>query len=244
MPQDTKLLENKLIAPGVNRYRVHSPEIAKAHRAGQFVIIRIDDKGERIPLTIADSDPDRGEFTLVVQEVGKTTSALTKLKAGEKLKDVVGPLGSPTHIENFGTVIMVGGGIGTAPCYPIAKALKKEGNRIVTILGARTKELIIMEKEMTGVSDEISICTDDGTYGTKGLVTDLLKKYIEDRGNPDMVVAIGPVIMMKFVVKTLKPYGIPVTVSLNPIMIDGTGMCGGCRVEIGGTTKFVCVDAG
>ncbi len=242
MPQDTKILENTQIAPGVNRYRIYSPEVAKAHCAGQFVIIRINDKGERIPLTIADSDPDKGEFTLVVQEVGKTTSALTQLKAGERLKDVVGPLGSPTHIENFGTVIMVGGGIGTAPCYPIAKALKKAGNRILTILGARTKDLIIMEKEMLKVSDEVNICTDDGSYGTKGLVTDLLTKYIEDSGNPDMVVAIGPVIMMKFVVKTLKPYNIPVTVSLNPIMIDGTGMCGGCRVEIGGITKFVCVD--
>ncbi len=242
MPQDTKILENTQIAPGVNLYRIYSPEIAKAHRAGQFVIIRINDKGERIPLTIADSDPDKGEFTLVVQEVGKTTSSLTKLKAGERLKDVVGPLGSPTHIKNFGTVIMVGGGIGTAPCYPISKALKKAGNRLVTILGARTKDLIIMEKEMLKVSDEVNICTDDGSYGIKGLVTDLLTKYIEDRGNPDMVVAIGPVIMMKFVVKTLKPYNIPVTVSLNPIMIDGTGMCGGCRVEVAGITKFVCVD--
>ncbi|KKL84820.1 hypothetical protein LCGC14_1960920 [marine sediment metagenome] len=242
MPQDTKILENTQIAPGVNRYRIYSPEVAKAHRAGQFVIIRINDKGERIPLTIADSDPDKGEFTLVVQEVGKTTSALTQLKAGERLKDVVGPLGSPTHIENFGTVIMVGGGIGTAPCYPIAKALKKAGNRILTILGARTKDLIIMEKEMLKVSDEVNICTDDGSYGTKGLVTDLLTKYIEDSGNPDMVVAIGPVIMMKFVVKTLKPYNIPVTVSLNPVMVDGTGMCGGCRVKGGDQGKFACVD--
>lgn len=242
MPQDNKILENVRIAPGVNRYRIYSPEIAKICRAGQFVIIRINDRGERIPLTIADADPDKGEFILVVQEVGKTTAHLATLKSGDRLKDVVGPLGSPTHIEKLGTIIMVGGGIGIAPCYPIAKAMKKAGNRIISILGARTKDLLIMEDMMRKTSDEVNICTDDGSYGTKGLVTDLIKKYIEDQGKPDMVVAIGPVIMMKFVVKTLEPYNIPVTVSLNPIMIDGTGMCGGCRVEVGGATKFVCVD--
>ena len=242
MPQNNEILENMRIAPGVNRYRIYAPDIVKARRVGQFVIIRIDDHGERIPLTIADADPDRGEFILIVQEVGKTTAHLATLKAGDRLKDIVGPLGSPTHINNFGTVVMVGGGIGIAPCYPIAKAMKKAGNHIVTILGARTKDLLIMEDEMRNTSDEVNICTDDGSYGAKGLVTDLLKNYIEEQGNPDLSVAIGPVIMMKFVVETLRPYQIPVIVSLNPIMIDGTGMCGGCRVEVGGETKFVCID--
>jgi len=242
MPQNNEILENMRIAPEVNRYRIYTPDIAKVQRAGQFVIIRIDDHGERIPLTIADADPDRGELILIVQEVGKTTAHLATLKAGDRLKDIVGPLGSPTHINNFGTVVMVGGGIGIAPCYPIAKAMKKAGNHIVTILGARTKDLLIMEDEMRKTSDEVNICTDDGSYGAKGLVTDLLKNYIEEQGNPDLSVAIGPVIMMKFVVETLRPYQIPVIVSLNPIMIDGTGMCGGCRVEVGGETKFVCVD--
>ncbi|MBA7612937.1 Dihydroorotate dehydrogenase B (NAD(+)), electron transfer subunit [subsurface metagenome] len=240
MPQNNEILGNMRIAPEVNRYRIYAPDIAKVRRAGQFVIIRIDDHGERIPLTIADADPDRGE--LILQEVGKTTAHLATLKAGDRLQDIVGPLGSPTHINNFGTVVMVGGGIGIAPCYPIAKAMKKAGNHIVTILGARTKDLLIMEDEMRKTSDEVNICTDDGSYGAKGLVTDLLKNYIEEQGNPDLSVAIGPVIMMKFVVETLRPYQIPVIVSLNPIMIDGTGMCGGCRVEVGGETKFVCVD--
>ncbi len=242
MPQNNEILENMRIAPEVNRYRIYAPDIANVRRAGQFVIIRIDDHGERIPLTIADADPDRGELILIVQEVGKTTAHLATLKAGDQLKDIIGPLGSPTHINNFGTVVIVGGGIGIAPCYPIAKAMKKAGNHIVTILGARTKDLLIMEDEMRKTSDEVNICTDDGSYGAKGLVTDLLKNYIEEQGNPDLCVAIGPVIMMKFVVETLRPYQIPVIVSLNPIMIDGTGMCGGCRVEVGGETKFVCVD--
>ena len=242
MPLDNEILENTRIAPNVNRYRIYSPEIAAARRAGQFVIIRIDDRSERIPLTLADADADKGEIVLIVQEVGKTTAHLATIEAGNRLNDVVGPLGSPTHIENFGTVVMVGGGIGIAPCHPIAEALKEAGNRVVSILGARTKDLIIMEDEMREICDQTVICTDDGSYGEKGLVTDLLKKHIEKQGKPGMVVAIGPVIMMKFVVKTLKPYEVPVTVSLNPIMIDGTGMCGGCRVEVGGDTKFVCVD--
>lgn len=242
MPQNNKICDNLCIAPDVNRYRIYAPDIAKAHRAGQFVIVRIDESGERIPLTIADTDPESGQITLIVQKVGKTTAHMATLKAGDTLKDVVGPLGTPTRIEKVGTVVMVGGGIGAAPCHPIAKAMKKAGNRVVTILGARTRELIILEDEMRKTSDELIICTDDGSYGTKGLVTDLLKSYIEEKGKPDEVVAIGPVIMMKFVVKTLKPYEIPVTVSLNPIMIDGTGMCGGCRVEVGDETKFVCVD--
>jgi len=242
VPLDNEILENSLIAPKINRYRIYSPKIAKAHRAGQFVIIRIAENGERIPLTIADADSDKGELTLIVQEVGKTTAKLALTNEGNSLQDIVGPLGRPTHIENFGNVLIIGGGIGTAPCHPIAKAMKKAGNHVVTILGARTKDLIIMEDEMRKTSDEVIICTDDGSYGEKGLVTDMIKNHIENNGKPDMAVAIGPVIMMKFVVKTLKPYEVPVVVSLNSIMIDGTGMCGCCRVEIGGKTKFVCVD--
>jgi NAD(P)H-flavin reductase len=242
MPHHNEILENVRIAPSVNRYKIYAPEIAQARRAGQFVIIRIGDQSERIPLTIADANPKKGEIVLIVQEVGKTTAHLASLKTGESLKDVVGPLGSPTHIKKFGTVVMVGGGIGIAPCHPIAKAMKDAGNRVVTILGARSKDLIIMEEEMRKFSDELIICTDDGTYGEKGLVTDLLKELIEEQGKPDLVVAIGPVIMMKYVVLTLRPYGVPVVVSLNPIMVDGTGMCGGCRVEVEGQTKFVCVD--
>ncbi len=242
MPQQNEILDNIRIAPSVNLYKIYAPEIAKARRAGQFVIIRIGDKSERIPLTIADANPVTGEIVLIVQEVGKTTAHLSTLEAGEQLKDVVGPLGSPTHIKKFGTVVIVGGGIGIAPCHPIAKSMKEAGNRIITILGARSKELIIMEEEMGKISEDLIICTDDGTYGAKGLVTELLKIYIEERGKPDLVVAIGPVIMMKFVVLTLQPFKIPVVVSLNPIMIDGTGMCGCCRVEVNNQTKFVCVD--
>jgi NAD(P)H-flavin reductase len=225
MPHQNEIRENVRIAPGVNRYKIYSPDIAQARRAGQFVIIRISDQSERIPLTIADANPKNGEIVLMVQEVGKTTAHLATLKAGEQLRDIVGPLGLPTHIENFGT-----------------KAMKDAGNRVSTILGARSKDLIIMEEEMNKISDELNICTDDGSYGHKGLVTDLLKRLITEQGKPDLVVAIGPVIMMKYVVLTLRPYNVPVVVSLNPIMIDGTGMCGGCRVEVGGQTKFVCVD--
>jgi NAD(P)H-flavin reductase len=242
MPHQNEIRENVRIAPGVNRYKIYSPDIAQARRAGQFVIIRISDQSERIPLTIADANPKNGEIVLMVQEVGKTTAHLATLKAGEQLRDIVGPLGLPTHIENFGTVVVVGGGIGIAPCHPIAKAMKDAGNRVSTILGARSKDLIIMEEEMNKISDALNICTDDGSYGHKGLVTDLLKRLITEQGKPDLVVAIGPVIMMKYVVLTLRPYNVPVVVSLNPIMIDGTGMCGGCRVEVGGQTKFVCVD--
>jgi ferredoxin--NADP+ reductase len=237
-----EVIENTVLAEKVNRYRIHAPEIAKRRKAGQFIILRIDEDGERIPLTIADADPQAGTLTLVVQEVGKTTARMTRLKPGERLQDVVGPLGSPTHIEKFGTVAVIGGGIGIAPAHPIAQALKQAGNRVISILGARTKSLMIMEEDMRRASDEVLICTDDGSYGTHGLVTDVLKNLIEAQGKPDLVVAIGPVIMMKFVCKLTAEYEIPTVVSLNPIMVDGTGMCGGCRVSIGGKSKFACVD--
>ena len=237
-----EVIENTVLAEKVNRYRINAADIARRRQAGQFIILRIDEDGERIPLTIADADPEAGTLTLVVQEVGKTTARMTRLKPGDRLMDVVGPLGSPTHIEKFGTVVVIGGGIGIAPAHPIAQALKEAGNRLISILGARTKSLMIMEAEMRRASDEVLICTDDGSYGTHGLVTDVLKERIESEGKPDLVFAIGPVIMMKFVCKLTREFDIPTVVSLNPIMVDGTGMCGGCRVSVGGKSKFACVE--
>jgi len=242
VPELYEILENTQLAELVNRYRVYAPAIAKRRKAGQFVIIRIDEDGERIPLTIADADPAAGTLTLVVQEVGKTTARLTQCQPGDRLLDVVGPLGSPTHLERFGDVVMVGGGIGIAPAHPIAQAMKAAENHVVSILGARSKDLLIMEEDMRAASHEVLLCTDDGSYGRHGLVTDVLSDLIEERGEPDLVVAIGPPIMMKFVCLLTKEHDIPTVVSLNPIMIDGTGMCGGCRVTVGGKTRFACVD--
>jgi len=242
VPEVGEILENGKLADKVNRYRVHAPEIARRRKAGQFVIIRVDENGERIPLTIADASAGEGWLELVVQEVGKTTARMTQLQPGDVLRDIVGPLGAPTHIEKVGTVAIVGGGIGIAPAHPIAQAMKQAGNRVITILGARSRDLLIMERQMRAVSDEVHVCTDDGSYGEKGLVTDVLKKIIESAARPQLVVAIGPVIMMKFVSLLTKEYQIPTVVSLNPIMVDGTGMCGGCRVSVGGKTKFACVD--
>jgi len=242
VPQTGEVLENTVLAENVNQYRIYAPQIVERRKAGQFVIIRLDENGERIPLTIADADSESGALTLVVQEVGKTTAQMAKLEVGFVLKDIVGPLGSPTHIDKFGTVVVVGGGIGIAPAHPIVQALKAAGNRVISILGARSKDLLIMEEQMRKASTEVRICTDDGSYGTHGLVTDVFKEIIESEGKPDLAVAIGPVIMMKFVCKLTKEYDIPTVVSLNPIMVDGTGMCGGCRVTIGGKTKFGCVD--
>jgi len=242
VPKLFEILENQVIADKVNRYRIHSPQIAERRKAGQFIILRIDDQGERIPLTIADADPQEGSLTLVVQEVGKSTARMTQLKPGDVLRDVVGPLGAPTHVAKHGTVIIVGGGIGIAPAHPIAQAMRAAGNKVVSILGARTKGLIIMEEEMQKASDQVIVCTDDGSYGKKGLVTDAIKEWVQANGKAGLVVAIGPVIMMKFVSKLTKELGIPTVVSLNPIMVDGTGMCGGCRVTVGGKTKFACVE--
>jgi len=237
-----EILENEVLAPSVNRYRVVAPKIARRRKAGQFVIVRIDEHGERIPLTIADADPDAGTITLVVQAVGKSTNQMATLKAGDHLQDVVGPLGAATHIENVGAVVMVGGGIGIAPAHPIAQAYRRAGCTVISILGARSKDLLIMEDEMRRTSDEVIICTDDGTYGRKGLVTDVLDDLIAAQGKPGMVFAVGPVPMMKYVSLLTAKYDIPTMVSLNPVMVDGTGMCGGCRVTVGGQTKFACVE--
>lgn len=238
-----KIISKEQLSQDVFRFRVEAPLIAQERKPGQFVILQLDtDFGERIPLTIADADPVAGTVTLIFQAVGKTTMMLSRLEAGDPIANLVGPLGRPTHIENFGTVVCVGGGIGVAPMYPIAQGMKAAGNKLVVIIGARTKELVILEDEMRAIADEVIVCTDDGSYGRKDLVTAPLKEWCEQTPPPDLVVAIGPPIMMKFCAKTTEPYGVKTVVSLNTIMIDGTGMCGGCRVAVGGQTKFVCVD--
>lgn len=237
-----KVVSKEEIAPKFHRFVVEAPEIARKHRPGQFVMVLPSDDGERIPLTIAASDPGSGTVTLVVQEVGKTTMAMGLMTAGQEFCSVVGPLGTPTHIEKFGTVVCVGGGAGIAPMLPIASGLKSAGNTVLSILGGRTQELVILREEMAAVSDEILYTTDDGSFGSKGLVTHALADLIAARGNPDLVVAIGPAIMMKAVAEMTRKLGIPTLASLNSIMVDGTGMCGACRVEVDGKTKFVCVD--
>jgi ferredoxin--NADP+ reductase len=237
-----EITEARFLAQDIKLFKIKAPKIAEKRKAGQFVIIRIEENGERIPLTIADSDPDDGTVTIIVQGVGKTTRQLNLLKSGDEIKDVVGPLGMPSHIENFGTAVSIGGGVGTAIAYPTAVALKQAGNHVITINGARSKDLVILEDEMRAVSDESYITTDDGTYGHHGFVTDMLKRLIDESTKIDFVLAIGPIPMMKAVSDVTKPHGIKTVVSLNPIMIDGTGMCGGCRVAVGGEIKFACVD--
>ena len=236
-----RIVSKEQFSEKVFRLRVEAPLIAKAYRAGNFVIIRVGEKGERIPLTIAHADAEKGIITLVIQKVGLSSSRLCDLNEGDCITDVVGPLGQATHIENFGTVVCAGGGVGVAPMLPIAAALKKAGNRVISVLAGRSKDLIILEKEVREVSDEVIIMTDDGSYGDKGLVTEGIERVIK-REKVDHCVAIGPAIMMKFVCKLTKQYEIPTVVSLNTIMVDGTGMCGACRVTVGGKTKFVCVD--
>jgi len=236
-----RILEIEEIAPAFKSYIIHEPVIARRHRAGQFVIVLLHEESERIPLTIADSDAVRGTIRLVVQEVGKTTMEMGTLQPGDDIQ-VVGPLGKPTHIEKFGTCVCVGGGAGIAPLLPIALALHDAGNHVVSILGGRTQELVILRREMEEVSDEIYYITDDGSFGAKGLVTHALDKYIEDSGQPELVIAIGPAVMMRAVSEQTRPLNIKTLVSLNTIMIDGTGMCGGCRVPVGGQSRFVCVD--
>ena len=223
------------------RLVVPAPLIAKKRKAGQFVIIRVHEEGERIPLTIADADAEAGTLTLVSQSVGKSTAHLATLEEGDEIADLVGPLGRPTHIENFGSVVCIGGGIGIAPIFPITQAMKAAGNHVISILGARNAELMIMEEDMRGVSDEFYLCTDDGSLGEKGFVSDALQRLIDDGSRIDMAVAIGPAIMMKVVADLTAKYDIPCLVSLNSIMVDGTGMCGACRVTVGGKTRFVCV---
>ncbi len=237
-----QITEARFLAQDIKLFKIKSPKIAEKRKAGQFVIIRIAEHGERIPLTIADSDTSDGTVTIIVQGVGKTTKQLNMLEAGDEIMDIVGPLGMPSHIENFGTTVSIGGGVGTAIAYPTAVALKQAGNRVITINGARSKDLVILEEEMKAVSDEAYITTDDGTYGHHGFVTDMLQKLIDDGIKIDFVLAIGPIPMMKAVSDLTKPHGIKTVVSLNPIMIDGTGMCGGCRVAVGGEVKFACVD--
>ena len=236
-----RIVSKEQFSEKVFRLRVEAPLIAKSYRAGNFVIVRVGEKGERIPLTIAHADTEKGIITLVIQKVGLSSSRLCDLNEGDCITDVVGPLGQATHIENFGTVVCAGGGVGVAPMLPIAAALKKAGNRVISVLAGRSKDLIILEKEVREVSDEVIIMTDDGSYGDKGLVTEGIERVIK-REKVDHCGAIGPAIMMKFVCKLTKQYSIPTVVSLNTIMVDGTGMCGACRVTVGGKTKFVCVD--
>lgn len=236
-----KILEKEYFSPKVVRLEVEAPLIARSRRAGHFVIVRCGDKGERIPLTIADSDTERGTITLVVQAVGESTTAICALEPGDCLTDVVGPLGQATHIANFGTVVCCGGGVGVAPLLPIIKAMKEAGNRVISVLAARTKDLIILEEQVRRYSDELIIMTDDGSYGQKGLVTQGVEQVIR-REHVDMVVTIGPAVMMKFVSLLTKKYNVPTMCSLNTIMVDGTGMCGACRVTVAGKTRFVCVD--
>jgi ferredoxin--NADP+ reductase len=238
-----KIVSKSQLSENVFTIEVEAPLIARARKAGQFVIVGLsDDYGERIPLTIAGADADKGTIRLIWQRVGKTTAEMADLKTGDSIGYIAGPLGNPTHIEKIGTVVCVGGGIGNAPLLPIATAMKTAGNRIIAVLGAKTKELVILEDEFAALSDELIVVTDDGSYGRKALVTEPLQEICSRDPKPDLAIAIGPAIMMKFCCQATRPFHVPTQVSLNTIMVDGTGMCGGCRVEVGGQTKFVCVD--
>ncbi len=236
-----KIVSKEQFSANVTKLVVEAPLIAKSRRAGHFVIVRCGEKGERIPLTIADSDTVNGTITLVIQAVGESTRKICALNPGDCLTDVVGPLGQATHIENYGTVLCCGGGVGVAPLLPIIRAMKAAGNRVVSVLAGRSKDLIILEKEVRESSDDVIIMTDDGSYGQKGLVTAGVEEVIK-REKVDYCVTIGPAIMMKFVAKLTKEYNVPTEASLNAIMVDGTGMCGACRVTVGGKTRFVCVE--
>jgi ferredoxin--NADP+ reductase len=237
-----EILVREDLAPVTKLFEVRAPAVARKARAGQFVIVRIHEGGERIPLTIADYDRERGTITLVFQEVGKTTMQMGTMEPGDRLASFTGPLGLPSEVESYGTVLCVGGGVGIAPVYPIARELKEAGNTVVSIIGARTKELLFWEEKMKAVSDELIVCTDDGSYKRKALVTVPMKELLEADRPIGHIWAIGPAIMMKFCALTTQPFGVPTVVSLNSIMVDGTGMCGACRVEVGGQTRFVCVD--
>jgi ferredoxin--NADP+ reductase len=237
-----KIIHAQFLAPGIKRFVIEAPRIARKQKPGQFVILRIYEEGERIPVTIENSDPVKGTINIVVQSAGKTTHLLNTLETGDAILDVVGPLGKPSEVRNYGTVVVVGGGVGTAMAYPTAAALKEAGNRVISIVGARNKDLVILEKEMRAVSDALLITTDDGSYADKGFVTDKLRQLIENGTRIDLVVAVGPIVMMKAVSALTRRENIHTVVSLNPIMIDGTGMCGGCRVLIDGQSEFACVD--
>jgi len=237
-----KIIHAQFIAPGIKRFVVEAPRIARKHQPGQFVILRLSDSGERIPLTIERVGRERGTINMVVQSIGKTTHLLNLLETGDTILDIVGPLGKPSEIRKFGTVVVMGGGVGTAMAYPTTAALKKAGNHVISIVGARNKELVILEDEMRAASDVLMITTDDGTYADKGFVTDKLRQLIQNGTRIDLVIAVGPIPMMRAVADMTRSEKIPTVVSLNPIMIDGTGMCGGCRVLVEGKSEFACVD--
>ena len=238
-----KVLKKDLLSPGVFRFDVDAPRIAKKTQPGQFIILRVDEEGERIPLTVADFDREKGIITIIFQVVGASTQLLSELNEGDAILDFVGPLGRKSEVKpGLGTVVCIGGGIGVAPIYPIARAMKQAGNHVVSIMGARSKDILIMEPEMKAASDELLIATDDGSYGVHGFVTTALQQLIDRGVKPDLVYAIGPVVMMRSVVEATRQLGIKTIVSLNPVMVDGTGMCGGCRVQVGDETKFACVD--
>ncbi len=237
----SKIIEKEYFSEAVVRLLVDAPHIAKSRKAGHFVIVKTGKKGERIPLTIAAADVDKGTITLIIQKVGVTSTKICELEVGEEITDVVGPLGKPTHIEKVGTVLACGGGVGVAPLLPIVEAFKQAGNRVITVLAARKKDLIILEEQMREHSDEVIIMTDDGSYGKQGLVTKGMEEVIL-REKVDLAVTVGPAIMMKFATLLSGKYDIPTVASLNTLMVDGTGMCGACRVSVGGKTKFVCVD--
>jgi ferredoxin/flavodoxin---NADP+ reductase len=237
-----KIVEAKFLSSDVKWFRIEAPDIARKRRAGQFVILRIHELGERIPLTIADSSVADHTITLIVQGVGKTTKHLNRLQAGDSVCDLVGPLGKPSEIHLYGTCVVIGGGLGAAIAYPTAKALKDAGNHVISIIGARTKDLVILESEVRAISDETHVMTDDGSYIEKGFVTDKLKSLMQTGRKLDFVLAIGPIPMMRAVAEVTRPAAIKTMVSLNPIMVDGTGMCGGCRVVVNNKAQFACVD--
>jgi len=238
-----KILSKREMAEGtVCEFEVEAPKIAAKAEPGQFVVVRPNETGERIPLTMADTDSEKGTITIIFQVVGKTTALLRTFEVGDSILDVIGPLGKATHVENLGTVVCVGGGTGVAVMHPITRAYKRAGNHVIAIIGSRNKDLLILEPEMKAASHDLRVCTDDGSYGHHGFVTDVLKQILDQDKNVNLVVGIGPVPMMKFLCKLTKTYGVKTVVSLNPIMVDATGMCGACRVSVGGVTKFCCVD--
>jgi len=237
-----RIIQKEILAPTITKYVIEAPYVARKRKAGNFVIIRVEETGERIPLTLVDGNLKDGTVTLIVQAIGKTTKALSLKNAGEYIMDLMGPLGNPTPIETGKTIACIGGGVGTAELYPITKALKEAGNVIYTIIGARSKDLVILENEMQQVSDTLYITTDDGSYKRKGFVTDQLKELLDANLGINLVYAIGPLPMMKAVSNLTRPYNVRTLVSLNAVMVDGTGMCGGCRVSINGQMKFACVD--
>ena len=238
-----RILKKQELSPGILEYDIEAPRVAKKALPGQFIVLRVNEEGERVPLTIADFDREKGIVTILFQVVGASTELLASLQEGDSILDFVGPLGQPSELsDHMGTVVFVGGGIGVAPVYPIARAAHELGNKVISILGAKTKDILIFEERMRAISDEVLITTDDGSYGIKGFVTNAIEELIKRGEKIDQVTAIGPGVMMKSVAEATRPYGIKTIVSLNPIMVDGTGMCGGCRVQVGEETKFACVD--